>query len=95
MDGEAEKRLLAAVFARAVRDLLVYRRGRTDEERQLAEAARAWLFEGADDETGITSFPGICQVMNLDGARVRNQLRHMLPQAVAGVGSAAAWFETD
>lgn len=94
MDGEAEKRLLAAVFARAVRDLLVYRRGRTDEERQLAEAARAWLFEGSDDASYITSFPGICQVMNLDGARVRSQLRHMLPQAAAGLGG-TAWFETD
>lgn len=94
MDGEAEKRLLAAVFARAVRDLLVYRRGRTDEERQLAEAARAWLFESSEDETGITSFPGICQVMNLDRARVRSQLQHMLPQG-NGNAASAAWFDTE
>lgn len=87
-DGDSEKLLLAAVFARAVRDLVVYSRGRSAEERLLAEGARQWLFESTEDQDSITSFSSICLVMNLDEARVRRQLRDWLPQATAlAVGS--------
>lgn len=71
-----EKTLLAAVLLRAVRDVIVYSRGRTPEEERVAEAARQWIFEDTDDDDShFASFVNICQVMDLDHERVRDRVR--------------------
>lgn len=75
-----EKTLLAAVLLRAVRDVVVYSRARTPEEERVAEAARQWIFEEADDDDShFASFVSICQVMDLDHQRVRDRVRDMCP----------------
>jgi hypothetical protein len=78
--AEAEMLLLAAVLARAVRDLIFYSRGKTPEERRIAAEALEWLFEPSPDTRSITSFRGICQALNLDHGRVRDQIVDMLPE---------------
>ena len=79
--GRAEKHLLAAVLARAVRDFVVYSRGRSPEENAIAESARVWIFEGTEEEEHITSFHNICLAMDLDCERVRAQVKKMLTSA--------------
>lgn len=77
--GRAEKLLLAAVLTRAVRDFVVYSRGRSPEEDAIAESARVWIFEESEGEWGhITSFHNICLAMDLDCERVRAQVKKML-----------------
>jgi len=78
--AEAEMLLLAAVLARAVRDVIFYSRGKTPEERRIAAEALDWLFEPSPDARSITSFYGICQALNLDHGRVREQILDMLPE---------------
>ena len=72
--GRAEKLLLAAVLTRAVRDYVIYSRGRSPEEDRIAEAARMWIFDDLEEEEHITSFSSICLVMDLDCERVRAQV---------------------
>jgi hypothetical protein len=72
--------LLAAVLARAVRDVVFYSRGKTPEERRIAAEALEWLFEPSPDTRSITSFRGICQALSLDHGRVRDQIVAMLPE---------------
>jgi len=77
-NGRAEKLLLAAILTRAVRDFVIYSRGRSPEEDTIAEAAREWIFDGTEEDGHITSFHNICLAMDLDCDRVRTQINKML-----------------
>lgn len=68
---------MAAILTRAVRDFIIYSRGRSAEEDHIAEAAREWLFEGSEEDGHITSFHNICLAMDLDCDRVRAQIHKM------------------
>lgn len=88
-DAIAERHLLAAVLLRAVRDLGYA--GSTDpEEARVAEAAREWIFEGAEDEDHIGAFCTICHLMDLDANRVRARIRTMGPSRVRRIEMAPA-----
>jgi hypothetical protein len=77
--AEAELVLLAAVLVRAARDLVMYSRGNTAQERKIAADALQWIFGPSPDDRSITSFRGICQALDLDCDSVRDRIFEMLP----------------
>ena len=76
-NGNPEKSLLAAVLLRAVRDLIIYSRAFTPEEKRVAKAAHDWIFDCPEDEGHVTSFSNICLVMDLDPILVRRRINTM------------------
>lgn len=87
-DGIAERHLLAAVLLRAVRDY-GYTGSANPEEARVAESAREWIFDDADDLDHIGTFCTICRLMDLDVERVRARIRIMSSRQARGVGTVA------
>lgn len=90
------KGLLLEVIRRAAYDWVLYRTSRRLFHRKLADQAYQWLFkeqEGHPDwrermQSGkhVTSFLGICTLLDLDPESVRVHVRRLTPKNVMSVG---------
>lgn len=79
-DAEAELLLLAAVLARAARDVELFSRGNSPEDQKIASEAMEWIFRPLTTDDGITSFQGICHALNLDHQWVHHRIMRMIPE---------------
>jgi len=72
------QKLLVAILRRAIWDFVLYKEEtkKSDPEKAaLAEEAAGWLFWDGQEETdpdGLYTFRYICEVLNLEPARVRS-----------------------
>ena len=90
------KNLLIELVKRTAHDWVLYRGSRKMVDRRLAEDAYIWLFlEDEDhyhwqirqgDGKDLTSFLSICDVLDLDPARIRARIRTLTTQQVKATG---------
>jgi len=95
------KSLLLEVVRRAAADWVLYRSSTRLQNRVLAEEAWRWLFEEGPglpewDErraTGkeLTSFLGICTILDFDPQELRNKIKELTAAQVVGMGRPAEY----
>ena len=79
-----EKRLLAAVLADAIQLYVKHGRGRNVASGILFREAERWF--ASDDRSWLLSFQNVCDVLQLDAARIRGALRtHLASGAVRAI----------
>jgi hypothetical protein len=77
-----ERRLMVAVFERALDDLRPQYRGTPTERRRIRREAEAWF--ASEAEAWPFSFANICQALGLDPAWIRQAIeRHIAEREAA------------
>jgi len=71
--ASAEKRLLAAVLADAIRLYLKHAHSRTVSGRLLFRDTAGWV--ESRDRSWLLSYASVCEVLGIDAGRLRNRLR--------------------
>lgn len=95
------KSLLLEVVRRAAADWVLYRSSTRLQNRVLAEEAWRWLFEEGpgladwDERTStgkeLTSFLGICAILDFDPAQLRAKIKELTAAQVVGMGRPAEY----
>lgn len=81
-----ERRLLAAVLGRAIRDILSCGGDEADPRRRHAEDAWGWL-EAEGEDSALTCFVNLCDELGLAPKRVRQAIKAALKARGESVSS--------
>ena len=99
IEAERARALLLEVIRRASHDWVLYRTSKRLTQKEVAQSAFIWLFEEKPghpwyrerdaDEREITSFLGICSLLDLDPDYVRKRVKQLTPQQIKTAGRPA------
>lgn len=104
-ESEGCKALLLEIIRRAAYDWVLYRTSRRIPQRHFAEDAYIWLFqedeqhprwsERSREGKHLTSFVGICEVLDLDPDKVRGYIRKLTAKKVMSAGRPPDYRSSD
>jgi len=99
IEAERARALLLEIIRRASHDWVLYRTSKRLPQKEIAQSAYIWLFEEKKghpwyrmrdaDEREITSFLGICSLLDLDPDYVRQRVKKLTPQQIKTAGRPA------